>query len=111
MQTLIKNLNKFLKIEKLKTIDPFLKFIELSKFGAENIDADNIPKEGYILKKKERKHYTDSCVCNLLTCGLINCCCNWQSRWFILQDEMICYLENFTSKIGKAVKYFFIIFL
>ena len=100
--------NEILKVDENKSKQYFLEFIELSNFGAENICEGNIPKEGLILKKSQRKRYKDSCFFNFITCGLINCCDNWQKRWFILQDEMICYLKDSTSNIGKDVKFILI---
>jgi hypothetical protein len=98
-----------LKSENLiESLPSFLEFIEISNFGGELISEGNIPKEGYILKKSQRKRY--GCFLNFITCGLINCCNHWQKRWFILQDEMICYLENSTSNLGKDVRFNFFIF-
>ncbi len=96
-------INDILKSENfIRSLPSFLEFIEISSFGDELITEGNIPKEGYILKKSQRKRY--GCFLNSLTFGLINCCNFWQKRWFILQDEMICYLENSTSNLGKDVK-------
>lgn len=86
----------------MKNFQSFLDFIEISKFGIENIiQGGNFAKEGYILKKSQGKNY--GCFKNMITCGLVNCCRIYQKRWFILQDEMICYLDYSTSDIGKDV--------
>lgn len=102
MNLLFNLINEILNSEKFKKSQSLLDFIEISDFGSEIICEGNIPKEGYIQKKSQRKRY--GCFLNFITCGIINCCNQWQKRWFILQDEMICYLENAQSNIGKDVR-------
>lgn len=101
INNLLNIINEILKYEELKMSRHFIEFLEISQYGLDLLYDGTITKEGYILKKSKNKRY--GCFLKFITCCLINCCNCWQKRWFILQDEMICYLESSVSNIGKDV--------
>lgn len=93
--------NDILKYEEIKSSTNFLEFIGISSYGLDALTDGNKTKEGYISKKSKKRRY--GCLLNMLTCYMIKCCNFSQKRWFILQEDMICYLESSTSNIGKDV--------
>ncbi len=95
-------INEILKYDEIKTSTHFLEFLEISQYGLDIIYEGTITKEGYIYKKSKNKRY--GFFLNLITCCMIKNCNCWQKRWFILHDDMICYLESSISNNGKDVK-------
>ena len=70
----------------------FLEFLEYSPYSITNIQNGLKPKEGYILKMgiTRKNLIRDVCLAFLDTMNMV---C-YQKRWFILKDDMICYLDN-----------------
>lgn len=101
IEVILSIVNEILKYDEIKISTHFLEFLEISKYGLDIIYDGTITKEGYIYKKTKNKRY--GCFLNMITCCMIKYCNCWQKRWFILQDDMICYLESSVSNIGKDV--------
>jgi hypothetical protein len=75
----------------------FLEFIEISRHSFDCFNDGNKPKEGYVLKKSLSKN-DNSCFKKI--------CCfrqKWKKCWFVVKDDMVCYLDNSSSDIGKEV--------
>lgn len=101
---LLSVLNDIINNPKLKSMIKILEFLELSLHSFENYDTNDFfikPKEGYILKRSKLKKYL-SCL-QYFCCSNRECCSVWQRRWFVLKDDMIFYLDNSFSSIGKEV--------
>lgn len=101
IEVILNIINDILKYDEIKMSTHFIEFLELSQYGLDILYDGTITKEGYIYKKSKNKRY--SWFMNLITCCLIKYCNCWQRRWFILQDDMICYLESSVSNIGRDV--------
>lgn len=64
------------------------------------------PKEGYICKQSEYTNCQKTCIS---LCACIECCCcctSWLKCWFLLKPDMLCYLDDSTSSIGKGTFWF-----
>ena len=101
IEVILNIINDILKYDEIKMSTRFIEFLELSQYGLDILYDGTITKEGYIYKKTKNKRY--GCFMNIITCCLIKYCNCWQRRWFILQDDMICYLESSVSNIGRDV--------
>jgi phosphatidylserine/phosphatidylglycerophosphate/cardiolipin synthase-like enzyme len=102
---IIDMLNTLLGYRKIRDQIFFLEFLEISRHSFDCFNEGNKPKEGYIKKRAgSRSHsFLFNCLCGYL----INCCCNkFQVRWFVLKDDMICYLDSSSDNIGKDVFWF-----
>lgn len=98
-------LNSLLKYRKIRDQLFFLEFLEVSRHSFDCFNEGIKPKEGYIKKRTGSRSH--SCLFNCLCGFLINCCCNkFQVRWFVLKDDMICYLDSSSDNIGKDVFWF-----
>ena len=101
---LVAILNEIFNHPKLKNHFKILEFLEISMYSFDNLDDNEYfqkPKEGYILKRcKAGKFF--SCF-QALCCKNCPCCKLWQRRWFVLKEDMIFYLDNSYSNIGKDV--------
>jgi hypothetical protein len=101
---LIGVLNDLFNHPKLRNHFKILEFLEISMYSFDNLDDNDYfqkPKEGYILKRcKAGKFF--SCL-QAFCCSSCPCCKLWQRRWFVLKDDMIFYLDNSYSNIGKDV--------
>jgi hypothetical protein len=99
--SIIEVLNNFLKFEKLRARLSFLEFLEISNYSFDGFNEGVKPKEGYVLKQSNIRKSTSilRCICACFIC----CCKKWQMRWFVLKDDMICYLDNSSASIGKDV--------
>jgi hypothetical protein len=82
----------------------FLEFLEISRHSFDCFNDGNKPKEGYILKRNGNSR-SSSCLFKVFCCCL-SFCPSYSRRWFVLKDEMICYLEDSASDIGKEVFWF-----
>jgi phosphatidylserine/phosphatidylglycerophosphate/cardiolipin synthase-like enzyme len=82
----------------------FLEFLEISRHSFDCFNDGNKPKEGYILKRNGNSR-SSSCLFKIFCCCL-SFCPSYSRRWFVLKDEMICYLEDSASDIGKEVFWF-----
>lgn len=101
IEVILNIINDILKYDEIKKSTRFIEFLELSQYGLDILYEGTITKEGYIYKKtKDKRH---SFFTKLITCCLIKYFNCWQRRWFILQDDMICYLESSVSNIGRDV--------
>jgi hypothetical protein len=105
IEVILNIINEILKYEEIKMSTRFIEFLELSQYGLDILYDGTITKEGYIYKKTKNKRH--GCFVKLITCCLIKFCNCWQKRWFILQDDMICYLESSVSNIGRDVSSIF----
>jgi hypothetical protein len=79
----------------------FLEFLEISRHSFDCFNDGNKPKEGYVLKKSfsENDNHLLNKICRV-------CCCQrWQTCWFVIKENMVCYLDNSSSDIGKEVNY------
>ena len=80
-------------------------FFEISSHSFLEYNQGKKPREGYIQKQSEysvcQKTWIDCCKC-------FECCCYspYIKRWFLLKDDMICYLDSSTSEIGKDALWF-----
>lgn len=101
IEVILNIINEILKYDEIKMSTRFIEFLELSQYGLDILYDGTITKEGYIYKKSKDKRH--GCLIKLITCCLIKFCNCWQKRWFILQDDMICYLESSVSNIGRDV--------
>ncbi len=101
IEVILNIINEILKYDEIKMSTHFIEFLELSQYGLDILYEGTVTKEGYIYKKSNNKRH--GCFLNLITCCLIKCCNCFQKRWFILQDDMICYLESSVSNIGRDV--------
>ena len=63
------------------------------------------PKEGYILKRTEYNLCQTTCI-DLCKCIKCCCCASYEKDWFLLKEDMICYLDSSTSGIGKNTFWF-----
>lgn len=88
--------------------ESFLEFLEISCHSFHLYNEGIKPLEGYALKKAENS----CCRCLIKwTCCCFRCCCcqclsNYNKRWFILKNDMICYLNNLNDDIGKDIFWF-----
>jgi hypothetical protein len=99
---LVEFLNELTKISKLRDQVFFLEFFEISRNTLDSILEGNKPKEGYIIKRLDTKGKTTFArICCCLFCG----CRSWKKKWFVLRDDMICYMKDSSSAIGKDVKF------
>jgi len=99
---LVEFLNDLTKIPKLRDQIFFLEFFEISRNTFDSILEGNKPKEGYILKRLDTKRKTTFArICFCLFCK----CRRWKKKWFVLRDDMICYMKDSSSAIGKDVKF------
>ena len=87
-----------MNIDLIKKRTDFLEFLEISRYSFDSFHEGKKPKEGYVQKKTNRGSFVQ-CIFCLLPCF----CKTWQKRWFVLKDDMICYLDNSSSSIGKDV--------
>jgi len=101
IEVILNIINEILQYNNIKMSTRFIEFLELSQYGLDILYDGTITKEGYIYKKTKNKRH--SCFISMITCCLIKYCNCWQRRWFILQDDMICYLESSVSNIGRDV--------
>lgn len=101
IEIILNIINEILLYEEIKICTFFLEFVGISQYGLDLLSEGNVTKEGYIYKKTTNKRH--SCCASLFTCYLIKFCNFWNKRWFILQDDMICYLESSQSNIGRDV--------
>jgi len=93
-------LNELTKISILRDQIFFLEFFEISRNTLDCITEENKPKEGYIHKRSDNKRRTSFA---LVFCCLFCKCKSWKKRWFVLRDDMICYMKDSSSAIGKDV--------
>ena len=109
---LYKNLNKIAdnilefynnpKINKIQCFKVFLR-ISSTSFISDNYGVK--PLEGYAYKKADPR------CCRLVLKYTLFCfelCCfkEWNKRWIVLKDDMICYLNSPTTLVGKNVYWF-----
>jgi hypothetical protein len=54
------------------------------------------------MKRAESKRKTTfAVICYCLFCK----CKTWKKKWFVLRDDMICYMRDSSSAIGKDVNF------
>lgn len=98
-------LNFLTSYDKIKDNIVLKEFFEISGHSFLDCNQGNKPREGYIQKLSEfsvcQKTWIDLCKC-------FECCCHasWIKRWFLLKNDMICYLDSSTSEIGKDAFWF-----
>lgn len=86
-------INQLINIPRVRNKMVFLEFLEISQHS---FNEETKPKEGYILKQSK--------ILRQGSCLKALCCCKrWQRRWFLLKDDLICYLDSSSSNIGKDV--------
>ena len=96
------------KDRSLLNLESFLEFLEISCHSFHLYNEGIKPLEGYALKKAENS----CCRCLIKwTCCCFRCCCcqccsDYNKRWFILKNDMICYLNNLNDDIGKDIFWF-----
>ena len=104
----IGNLKDFLNIiihSDLFQFIPIKEFFEISSHSFASSNNSLKPKEGEITKRAEyslcQSTFIDMCHC-------VKCCCytGYVKYWFMLKPDMICYLDNSNSNIGKGTFWF-----
>ena len=76
-------------------------FFEISRYSFNCFNDNNKPKEGYILKSSMSKKNKSCYIRYISPC--FNCCVKWKKRWFVLKDDMICYLDTSSHNIAQDV--------
>ena len=98
---IINFLNQLLNFQIIKEFLIVFEFLEISSQSFHCFNDGNKPKEGYILKQVDPRLCRSLMFC---LCPCISCCCRvWNKRWFVLKDDMICYLESSMTAMGKDV--------
>ena len=80
-------------------------FFEISSHSFVSYNNGVKPKEGYILKRSEYSLCQATCI-ELCKCVKCCCCASYYKYWFLLKEDMICYLDSSTSQIGKNTFWF-----
>jgi hypothetical protein len=81
-----------------------LEFLELSRYSFNCFNEDIKPKEGYIMKRSDNSR--PGCIKAIISCpGISYFFLKWNVRWFVLKDDMICYMNSSSSNIAKDVIY------
>ena len=80
-------------------------FFEISSHSFVSYNNGVKPKEGYISKRSEYSLCQATCI-ELCKCVKCCCCASYIKYWFLLKEDMICYLDSSTSQIGKNTFWF-----
>lgn len=104
--TIISVFNKILSLTLSQEDDVYIKeFFEISSHSFVSYNNGIKPKEGYILKRAEYNICQTTCI-DLCKCIKCCCCASYIKFWFLLKEDMMCYLDASTSQIGKNTFWF-----
>ena len=80
-------------------------FFEISEHSFVSFNNGIKPKEGEIIKQAEYSVCQTTCIdmCHCIKCF---CCAGKNKYWFLLKPDMICFLDNSNSNIGKGTFWF-----